>query len=94
MKKVVVNVKVDRKVKKQVQEVAEELGFSLSALVNAYLKFLGRTRAVFFVAETLKESLKRTLRTSKEDIQQGKISPEFSTADDAVAWLNGTRGRG
>ena len=48
MAKVLINIKVDREVKEKAQEIARELGFSLSAIVNAYLKQFIRTREVHF----------------------------------------------
>ena len=90
MNTAVVNVKVNPLVKKEAQKVAEELGLSLSALVNGYLKQLIRNKTVVFssLEEEPTDYLLEALRQSKEDIKTGKVSPMFTTADDATVWLN------
>lgn len=89
MNTAVVNVKVNPTVKKQAQKVAEELGLSLSALINGFLKHLVRTKAVTFSAsEEPTPYLLRALKESKEDIKAGRVSPTFTNARDAIAWLN------
>ncbi len=85
-----VNVKVDPQTKRKAQKVAEELGFSLSALINAYLKQLVRTKTVNFstLEENPSEFMLKTLKQSKEEIGKGEISPKFDNADEAISWLN------
>lgn len=46
--KTVINIKTDLEVKKTAQELAKELGLTLSAIVNAYLKQFIRTKEVYF----------------------------------------------
>jgi len=46
----IVNVKVDKKVKIEAQKVAEELGLSLSAAINGFLRELVRSKTVTFRA--------------------------------------------
>ena len=48
MAKTLISIKVDKEVKEKAQEIARELGFSLSAIVNAYLRQFIRTREVYF----------------------------------------------
>ena len=48
MNSAVINIKTQPIIKKQAQIVAKELGFSLSSLVNAYLKQLIKTKTVHF----------------------------------------------
>lgn len=90
MSTVIVNVKVDPKVKKQAQKVAKDLGFSLSGLVNAYLKQLVRTKSVAFsaISEEPSDYLIQALKESEEDIKAGRVSASFSNADDAIAYLD------
>jgi addiction module RelB/DinJ family antitoxin len=89
MNTAVINIKVQPDIKKRAQIVASELGFSLSALINAYLKQLVKTKTVIFSAssEEPTEYLLEALRESREDITKGRVSPVFTNADDAVAWL-------
>lgn len=90
MNTAVVNVKVNPQVKKEAQKVAEDLGFSLSALINGYLKQLIRNKTIVFssVEEEPTDYLLESLRESQEDIKTGRVSPTFKNANDAITWLN------
>ena len=90
MNTAVVNVKVDPLVKRQAQKTAHELGFSLSALVNGFLKQLIKTKAVTFgaISEEPTEYMLQALKESRENIKAGRISPAFADAKEAIAWLN------
>ncbi|KKS65080.1 hypothetical protein A3A14_02445 [Candidatus Daviesbacteria bacterium RIFCSPLOWO2_01_FULL_43_38] len=89
MNTAIVNVKVNPTVKRQAQKVAEDMGLSLSALVNGFLKNLVKTKTVTFTAsEEPTPYLLRALKESKEDIKAGKVSPTFTNAKDAINWLN------
>ncbi len=90
MNTAVVNVKVNPKIKKQAQKGAEDLGLSLSSVVNAYLRQLIKTRRVEFsdVRLELTPWAKRMLRESEKDVKAGRVSPSFKNAKDAIAWLN------
>jgi addiction module RelB/DinJ family antitoxin len=90
MKTAVINIKTDPKLKAQAQEVAANLGFSLSSVINAYLRQLIRTKTVTFSAvdEVPSDYLVQTLKESEEDRLAGRTSPTFDSAEDAVAWLN------
>lgn len=84
----VVNVKIDAKTKKQAQKVAEELGFSLSALIKGYLKQLIHTKRVSFdLSEEPSEYLIQSLKEAKKNREEGFVSPAFDNAKDAISWL-------
>lgn len=84
----VINIKTEVETKKQVQYLASELGISLSALINAYLKELVRTKRVkFSLDEVPSEYLKRLMRKAEQNLKQGKASPIFHTGEEAVKWL-------
>lgn len=84
----VVNVRVDTKVKKQAQKVARELGFSLSGLINGYLKQLVRTKAaVFNTEEEPTEYLLQALKESKADIKAGRVI-SFEKPGDVLKYLD------
>lgn len=51
MKSQIINIKTDPPTKKQAQELARELGFGLSTLLNAYLKQFIKDKAVYFSLE-------------------------------------------
>ena len=88
MSTVVVNIKTESEVKQKAQQVAKDLGISLSALINAYLKQLIRTKKVeFSLDEIPNEYLKAILKQAEEDYKKGNTSPAFKTGKEAVAWL-------
>lgn len=88
MNTAIVNVKVDPSVKKQAQEVAEEMGLSLSALVNGFLKNLVTTKTVTFTAsEKPTPYILRALKESKEDIKAGRVI-SFKNPKDALSHLD------
>lgn len=96
MNTTVVNFKTDAKIKKGAQAVAKDLGFSLSSLLNAYLRNLVRTRTVAFgddVQLELTPWAKRVLKQSEKDTKAGFVSPEFSNVKDSLAWLDDPNAR-
>lgn len=89
MNTAVVNIKVNPKVKKEAQKVAGKLGFSLSSIINGYLKQLIRTQAVSFsLSEEPSEYMIKALKKSRADIKAGRVSPTFTNAKDAITWLD------
>jgi DNA-damage-inducible protein J len=89
MNSAVINVKTHPDTKAQAQKVAQELGLSLSSIVNAYLKQLIQTKKVeFSVKEEPSEYLIQALKESQADIKAGRVSPTFDNAQDALSWLN------
>lgn len=88
MNTAVINIKVNPSVKKGAQLVAEELGLSLSSVINGFLKQLVRTRYVSFsLQEEPTSYLIDILQESKRDIKAKRVSPNFNNAKDAVNWL-------
>lgn len=89
MNTAVINIKTDKELKIKAHEVASELGLSLSAILNAYMRQLIRTRSVYFDATTEQPSdyLLNALKASEAERKKGKNSPVFSTSKDALAWL-------
>ena len=75
MRSAVINVRTKPEIKQMAQKVAEELGFNLSTVINAFLKQFIRTKTVFF---TLNEGrptsfLVRDLKQSEEDRKAGRV---------------------
>lgn len=89
MNTAVINVKVNPLIKMKAREVAEELGFSLSALIKAYLRDLVRTKAVRFsaVSEEPSPYLLKALRESEADRKAGRVI-SFSSPDKALKYLD------
>ena len=87
MNTAVIVTKTDPEVKIQAQQVAQELGISLSSLVNAYLRQVARTRRVDFSLDEPSEYLITAMKTAARDRRAGKASPVFKSGKDAVEWL-------
>ena len=96
MNTAVINIKVDPKVKSKAQNIASELGFSLSSLINGYLKNLVKTKTVHFSLKSNEEPSEymiKALKRSEEDRIAGRVSPSFSNARNAIKWLNDSKSR-
>lgn len=89
MNTAVVNVKVEHKTKKEAQEIAQEMGISLSGLINGLLKQVIRTREVTLsVKEEPSEYLIQSLKEVEKEVKKGWVSPSFDNVEDAIAWLD------
>jgi addiction module RelB/DinJ family antitoxin len=91
MNTAILNVRTDKKIKSQAMKVASNLGFSLSTLVNAYLRNLIRTKRVQFADDVELEPtpyLIRQIKKAEKEYKEGNVSPAFTNAHDALAWLN------
>jgi len=88
MNTAVVNVKVNPQVKKEAQKVAEDLGISLSGIINGFLKHLVRTRSIHFsLNEEPSEYLIDSLKESRQDIKAGKVV-SFDDPNKALDFLD------
>lgn len=87
--KVIINIKADKSVKDAAQKIAEELGLSLSAVVNAQLKQFVRNKSVYFsTIPRMTKELEEIVGVAMKDIKEGKnLSPMFHSAKDAIAYL-------
>lgn len=90
MKTTMINIKTNKEVKKQAQKLAEELGFSLSAIVTASLKQFVRTREVQFSAlPKMTPYLEGIIKEVERDIKIKKnFSPVFKNAKDMDKYLD------
>ncbi len=88
--KTVINIKADKAVKKNAQKVASDLGFSLSAVINAYLRQLIRSKSVYFSSIPKMTPGLETLigRADKDYKKKRNISPIFSTPEEMDEYLN------
>lgn len=85
----VVVTKVDPQTKKQAQEIAKELGISLSAVIKRFLRQFIRTKSVTFSMEDEipNEATRKILHKAELNWKKGKHSPLFKTGEESVAWL-------
>lgn len=79
--KTVINIKTEAEIKRSAKEVADRLGLSLSAVLNAYLRqFIRNREAHFTLAPKMSSELEELLGRIEIDIQRDKnISPEISS---------------
>lgn len=83
-------IKTDPEIKSKAQKVAKDLGFSLSSLMNAWLRHLIKTKTVTFsVRDEMPNARTRAiLKQAEKNLKEGKHSPIFDNAKDAIAWLH------
>ncbi len=85
-------IKTDPEVKEAAKKTAEDLGYSLSSLLNAFLRQFVKTKAITFSAQELDEvpnaHTRALLKQAEEDRKAGKASPIFHSADEMIAWMH------
>jgi len=84
-----INVKTDKDLKEKAQQVAEEMGLSLSAVINNYLKgFVIEKTITFRSSLTPNNATAKSLDSALNDVRSGKnlVGP-FSSADDFMSSL-------
>lgn len=87
MNSAVINIKTHPQTKKQAQQIAQELGISVSSLVNGFLKHLIRTKTVTFsTAEEPSDYMIKALEESAADIKAGRVI-SFDSGEKALAYL-------
>ena len=82
------SIKIDPKVKHAAQRVADELGFSLSAIVNASLKNLAREKTINYTLLEPSPMLKRAIESARRDRAKGKSIGPFYNVKDFMKSLN------
>jgi antitoxin component of RelBE/YafQ-DinJ toxin-antitoxin module len=89
MNTAVLTIKTNPVLKDKVSKIAKELGFSVSSLVNAYLRHLVRTKTINFSLndEIPSDWMIEGLAKSKKNIKEGKVSPTFTDTKSAIKWL-------
>ena len=86
----VINIKANKEVKENAQELAKELGLSLSDVLNAALRNFIRTREVYFSAiPRVIPEFERFLGSVEKDIcAKTNLSPRFSSAKEINDYLD------
>jgi antitoxin component of RelBE/YafQ-DinJ toxin-antitoxin module len=66
------------------------LGFSLSSIVNAFLRQFVKTKTIHFSVrdEMPNAYLQELLTQAEKDLKTGKTSPKFKTADELIEYLH------
>lgn len=88
--KTVINIKTDKEVKKDAQKIAGNLGLSLSAVINAYLKQFVRNKEIYFsIVSQMSPELEKLLGKIEIDIRKNKnISKTISSQKEIELFLS------
>ncbi|HSX40537.1 MAG TPA: type II toxin-antitoxin system RelB/DinJ family antitoxin [Candidatus Saccharimonadales bacterium] len=87
MNNAVITIKIDKQTKSQAQKVAQDLGFSLSAIIKAQLRYLVRAKHVHVsLAEKPNSYFVKSLAQSEKDIKEGRVTA-FESGKDALFYL-------
>lgn len=82
-------IKIDAKTKKEAQKMAAEMGLSLSNVVRGYMKYFVKTKRVELdLSEEPSEYLIEALKEAEKDKREGRVSPGFKSAKEAIKWLH------
>jgi antitoxin component of RelBE/YafQ-DinJ toxin-antitoxin module len=92
MNTAMITIKTDPQIKKKAQKAARNLGFSLSSLVNAYLRHFLHTKTVFFSEnyEQPSDYLLAALKESESARKRGDFY-SFDNPKDALRFLDKVR---
>jgi len=83
--KTIINIKADREIKKKAQKIADELGLSLSAVINAYLRQFIRNREIYFrLGSTMSPELERHLEEIEEDIKKNRNISRTVSSEEGI----------
>ncbi len=87
--KTVINIKIDKEIKENAQKIAERLGLSLSAIINAFLRQFVRNKEVYFsIAPKMSSELENLLGRVEFDIRRNRnISRPFSSKKELKKYL-------
>lgn len=86
----VINIKTKKEVKVRAQKVASELGLSLSAIINAYLRQLARNKEVrFSIVPRMSPELEQMIGKAEYDIARRKnLSRPISSHKELDAYFS------
>jgi DNA-damage-inducible protein J len=89
MNSTVINIKTDVKVKKEAQKITADLGLSLSAAINGFLRQLIRDKAVLFTLneDAPSDYLLAVIACSRAERKAGKFH-SFENNQAAVSFLD------
>jgi addiction module RelB/DinJ family antitoxin len=84
--KTVLNLKIDKTTKTQAANLANEMGLTLSAVVNSFLKNYIRTRTIQLTAEPkMTPYLEEIIRLANSE--QSEESKQFTSSKELVNWM-------
>ena len=82
-------IKTDPNLKKEAQKTADEMGISLTSVINRYLKHFIQTKSITFTVEDEQptEYFNVSLHEAEEDIKAGRVI-SFKNSDEVLTYLN------
>src|SRR5438045_334711 len=84
----IIHIKTDIKTRDNAKQVAEEFGFTLTALVNALLKEVARTKRLnLSLEENPNDRTIAAMRQSEEDYKAGRVR-SFKSGNEAVDYVH------
>ena len=88
--KTILNIKIDRDLKKKAQKTAKELGIPLSMVASNYMRQFVDQRQITFSAPLVpNKKTAKILREALKDIHSGKnLSPAFKTGSEMDRYLD------
>ncbi len=88
MNTAVINIKTNPETKARAKKVADELGLSLSSILNAYLKQFIKTKTINFSAKELDEvpnaRTRAVFKQAEKNRKAGKGSPLFTSDKELI----------
>ncbi len=86
----VLNVKIDKELKRQAQETAKALGLSVSTIVSAMLKDIVARRSITITDQPrLRPEVEAELLKISAEAKKGiNVSPTFESVEESFAWLD------
>jgi addiction module RelB/DinJ family antitoxin len=87
MKTSALSIKIDPKIKREAQKVANYLGFSLSAVINASLVNLIRSKTISYSLLSPTPFLKQAINSARKDRACGKSIKSFSSSEEMMKSL-------
>lgn len=89
MSKSVINIKTDARTKRELKQFAAELGMPMTAIINAQIKQMLRSRTVTLTTD-LKPTpyLEKILHEVEEDLKTGKNITRTKNLEEALAHLD------
>jgi antitoxin component of RelBE/YafQ-DinJ toxin-antitoxin module len=88
--KTIINLKVSKSLKREAQELADEIGVPLTTVITANLKEFVRSRSLTMSAfPRLKPEIEKELGEAIEDYKKGKnVSKVFSAPNEVASHLS------
>lgn len=86
----ILNVKIDKTIKQQAQELAKEIGLPLSTVVATSLREFVRTGSITLSsAPRFRPETEADLDKRISDVNSGdNVSPKFNNIDEARRWMD------